>query len=118
MISRPCLGCGELIPSATYCADCQPAEQVRKGPGDAAYDRIWRKLSLKARSIQPWCTDCSGTADTTDHIIPKSVAPELVHAIENCAPRCRSCNSYRGTTGFTLTDALGVLTRLESTYRR
>lgn len=55
---------------------------------------------------------------TCDHVLPKSVVPELVHAAENIAVRCRSCNSRRGTTGATVADVEQVLGALAATYRR
>lgn len=116
---KPCITCGEPSPG-TYCPGCRPADiRVRKVKGQAAYDPVWRKLSQRARRLQPWCEDCGATEDlTADHVLPKLDYPELVHAIENLAVRCRSCNSRRGTTGFTTTEAQAVLQRLQTAYRR
>lgn len=119
MTLRPCLTCG--TPSdGPRCTNCRPTDtRIRKDKGQAAYDPVWRKLSIKARTMQPWCQDCGATADlTADHVLPKSEFPELVHAIENIAIRCRSCNSRRGATAFTTTEAHEVLTRLQATYKR
>lgn len=119
MTLRPCLVCGE--PSAgPRCAEHTVTDtRVRKAKGQAAHDPVWRKLSTKARKQQPWCQDCGAREDlTADHVIPKSLAPELVHAIENLIVRCRSCNSRRGATGFTGAEAAEVIARLQSTYRR
>lgn len=115
---RPCLTCGE--PSdAPRCAEHTTDTRIRKDKGQAAYDPVWRRLSIKARKMQPWCLDCRSADNlTADHIIPKTVAPELVHSIENLAVRCRSCNSRRGATAFTTTDAQEVLDRLTAAYNR
>ena len=40
------------------------------------------------------------------------------HAIENIAVRCRPCNSQRGNTAYTITEAIDVLARLQAAYRR
>jgi hypothetical protein len=80
---------------------------------------VWRALSVKARKQQPWCLDCRTHDDlTADHIVPKSIAPELVHAIENIAVRCRSHNSQRGNTAYTIDEAQQVLDALTAAYRR
>ncbi|WP_084223689.1 HNH endonuclease [Mycolicibacterium holsaticum] len=119
MTLKPCLVCGEPS-SKPRCDEHRPKDtRQRRGPGQAAYDPVWRRLSLRARRLQPWCLDCGATEDlTSDHIIPKSLAPELVHARENIAVRCCACNSRRGTTGFTHAEVLAVIVRLEATYRR
>lgn len=47
-----------------------------------------------------WCAlrlvpACRGRADTGDHIIPRSVAPELQYDVANGQPACRPCNEAR-----------------------
>lgn len=119
MTLKPCIDCGE--PSAgTRCDEHQPADtRVRRALGQAAYDPVWRALSQRARKAQPWCDDCGTALDlTTDHVIPKTIAPELVHAPENLAVRCRPCNARRGAAGWTVAEAQQVLTRLHATARR
>lgn len=120
MTLKPCAVCG--VPSAVpRCDDHRRKDTrtARRGHGQAAHDPVWRTLSTQARRAQPWCDDCDSGSDlTADHVIPKTVAPELVHAIENVAVRCRSCNSRRGTTGYTTGDVHRVLAALTTTYRR
>ncbi len=120
MTLRPCLVCGQ--PAAnTRCDEhrVKDTRRARRRPGQAAHDPRWRALSNQARRAQPWCDDCGAVNDLTcDHVVPKSVAPELVHCIENVAVRCRSCNSIRGNTGYTDDDAQRVLAALTATYRR
>ncbi|KXO99673.1 HNH endonuclease signature motif containing protein [Tsukamurella tyrosinosolvens] len=78
----------------------------------AGTDSRWRRLSLKARKLQPFCIDCRTTRNlTADHLLPVSEFPELAYEIENLTVRCRSCNSIRGTT-WTTADAEEVLSRL------
>lgn len=119
MTLRPCLVCGELSTGPRCPEHTLTDRRVRKDPGQAAHDPVWRKLSTKVRKQQPWCADCGAREDlTADHVIPKSVAPQLVHAVENVAVRCRPCNSRRGATGFTNADATTVVTALHAAYRR
>lgn len=74
MIQRPCLTCGELTTSSTRCDDCRRARdreaeavryardgrrQRREGHESAA----WRRLSKKARKMQPWCNLCGRRAN-------------------------------------------------------
>ncbi|EHB54778.1 HNH endonuclease [Mycolicibacterium rhodesiae JS60] len=120
MTLKPCVVCGTPA-TGSRCHDhrLKNNRTARRSHGQAAHDPRWRALSAEARRQQPWCDDCDSSSDlTADHIIPKSVAPELVHAIENVAVRCRSCNSLRGNTGFTAADVRRVLAALTATYRR
>lgn len=119
MIARPCIGCGDLLASGSYCHACRPAnQQPRRGLGQASDDPVWRRLSLKARKQQPWCSNCNTDRDLTgDHLLPVCDYPELVHAIENIDVLCRSCNSRRGNR-YTHQDAQTVLKRLEAAHKR
>jgi len=58
----------------------------------------------------------SAAANTTRARIANPAV--LVHAIENIAVRCRPCNSQRGNTAYTITEAIDVLARLQAAYRR
>ncbi|SEC94366.1 Uncharacterised protein (plasmid) [Tsukamurella tyrosinosolvens] len=108
---RPCLGCGELIARGNRCGPCTPKVPTR-AVAHAGTDSRWRRLSLKARKLQPFCIDCRTTRNlTADHLLPVSEFPELAYEIENLTVRCRSCNSIRGTT-WTTADAEEVLSRL------
>lgn len=120
MTARPCTGCGDIIATGSRCRDCRPADtRVRKDKGQAAYDPTWRKLSVKARRMSPFCQDCGAVEDlTADHVLPKLDYPELVHAPDNVAVRCRRCNTRRGTTGFTIDEAHAVLKALQNAYNR
>lgn len=118
MTLRPCVVCGEPGPRSRCPKHRTKDRRVRKVKGNAAHDPAWRRLSARARRDQPWCQDCGSSSDlTADHIIPKSIAPELVHAPENFAVRCRSCNS-RKADKFAVADALAVLDRLIASFNR
>lgn len=96
MTLKPCLTCGELS-DKTRCPDHD--DQSRPGGTAVGYDWRWRKLSLKARRLQPWCTDCGATTDlTTDHL---PIAWERHDAgkpirLTDVEVVCRPCNSRRG----------------------
>ncbi|CAN5552837.1 hypothetical protein BH11ACT7_BH11ACT7_31270 [soil metagenome] len=120
MTLRPCIVCG--VPSnKTRCDDHRHKNNrtARREKGQAAHDPTWRALSTQARRSQPWCDDCDSSSDLSgDHIIPKSIAPDLVHCIENVAVRCLSCNSKRGNSLFTAADVHRVIAALTASYRR
>ena len=43
------------------------------------------------------CHLCGGYgADTADHLVPRSVAPELAWSLDNLRPAHQRCNSSRG----------------------
>lgn len=96
---KPCLDCGTLS-ERPRCPDHdqRPAE-VKTSSTARGYDTAWRKLSERARRLQPFCTDCGTTNDlTTDH------SPEawqrhnagLPIRLADVAVVCRSCNGKRG----------------------
>lgn len=104
---KPCITCGEPGENAR-CTDCQTAHDaqyvrrsVKVAPAKQGYDRRWRKLSERARRIQPWCSDC-GTPDrlTADHLPEAWEAyyagkPITLAMIDVC---CAACNKDRGSS--------------------
>lgn len=119
MTARPCLHCGDLIATGTRCSTCTPADTKKpRKIAHAGTDNQWRRLSLRARRMQPFCTDCHTDQDlTADHIIPVDVAPELAHTTENITVRCRPHNSARGNR-YTQAEAEQVLNALLSAQAR
>ncbi|BBY42184.1 HNH endonuclease [Mycolicibacterium celeriflavum] len=119
MIARPCIGCGEVIPTGSYCTDCKPAD-TRTDREHVAWRNgaRWKAFSKRLRRLAPFCEHC-GTADdlTVDHLLPVHDYPELAYAAENCRVLCRPCNGKRGNK-FSHTEAAAVLRRLESAYNR
>ncbi|WP_347955445.1 hypothetical protein [Gordonia aichiensis] len=105
MIPKPCLTCGEPT-NAGRCPDChlndrrtRDNQRTRDNTTTRGYDTTWRKLSERARRLQPWCTDCGAVDDlTADH------SPEAWHRKHNGKPIrlqdidvvCRRCNARRG----------------------
>ena len=59
--------------------------------------RSFKALRLRVLESSNICWLCNQPgADTVDHIVPRSVAPELSEVLENLAPAHRVCNSKRG----------------------
>lgn len=119
MTARPCIACGEVISTGTRCSTCTPADTKKaRKIAHAGTDSQWRRLSLRARRMQPFCIDCHTDQDlTADHIIPVDVAPELAYTTENITVRCRPHNSARGNR-YTQAEAEQVLNALLSAQAR
>lgn len=116
---RPCIDCGQPSPQSR-CPDHRRRKDNRRrtGPGEAAYDPVWRRLSAAARRASPFCESCGSVESlTVDHVVPKSVCPELVHSLENCRVLCRTCNSRRGVK-FAAEEVQAVIDRLTTAYNR
>ena len=96
---KPCLECGDLT-DGVRCTEHQVTTIEIKATSTArGYGTSWRKLSERARRMQPWCSDCGTDEDlTTDH------SPEawrrhdagLPIRLSDVAVVCRSCNGKRG----------------------
>lgn len=101
-MKRPCLRCGEPA-EASYCSEHRPAEQrkTKRSATALGYDTAWRKLSERARRLQPWCTDC-GTSDnlTADHlpIAWQRKAEGKTIRLDDIEVVCLTCNIARGST--------------------
>lgn len=89
------------------CEQCRPKrdyryDDVRTGKGTAkqrGYDQHWRKLSRRARRLQPFCSDCGRTDDlTADHSTTAWQRHEqgLPIRLEDIDVVCRGCNADRG----------------------
>jgi len=74
----------------------------------SARGRAWRTLRARVLAEESACAICGRELDMSlprahprapqvDHIIPVSVAPELVMVRSNCRAVCRACNLRRGT---------------------
>lgn len=103
MIARPCIDCGEVIPSGSRCDECKPQrparDRVRAKDHPHANPARWKRISTTARRRQPWCLDCGTSRDlTTDHVIPVVERPDLAYEVLNVAVRCRPCNGRKGDT--------------------
>lgn len=87
---RPCLDCGEPSP-ATRCPDHTQPRNHDVSAARRGYDAAWRRLSKRARRLQPFCADCGAVDDLTgDHLVWPATK------LEHVAVVCRACNSKRG----------------------
>ena len=73
---KPCIDCGEPV-EGTRCDECAEADKRIKplhlvekpgkipklSPRERGYDNNWRRLSERARRMQPWCSHCGATED-------------------------------------------------------
>lgn len=95
MTVRPCLTCGTPTASS-WCNEHHANSRGRdhgRSSTDRGYDSRWRRLSERARSLQPWCTDCGTTHDlTTDHLRWPARTLADVQVL------CRACNTRKGAT--------------------
>lgn len=98
---RACLGCGQLIATGSRCGPChKPLEARRAAAGRARRGKDWpaisRRLLASWRANGVGCVDCGTTEDlTVDHVIPTVYGAASRYG--GYVPRCRSCNSRRGT---------------------
>lgn len=83
---RPCLGCGRPA-RGTRCRGCERARQAAYG---SAYRR--RRAMLIGLPCALRLSGCTGTADTADHIVPRSRGG----ADSPLRPACAHCNASRG----------------------
>lgn len=78
-LRAPCQTCGELT-HGNYCTNCNKTQERRRTrarqrtntpkppPHKRGYDYTWRKLSERARFLQPWCSMCGTQKDLqADH---------------------------------------------------
>lgn len=117
-ISRPCLECGELT-TDSRCDECRrkrdraQARETYKTKGrrerQAGHDSAaWRRLSARARALQPFCTDCRRTVDDlepherleTDHLPSAWVKYENNKTIllSDVEVLCNTCNNRKGSS--------------------
>lgn len=94
-----CLTCGELSDKA-YCQDHRPASAPKTlSATERGYDHKWRKLSKRARRIQPFCTDCGSTENLTLDHSPRAweryYTGKNIRLIDT-AVLCMDCNIARG----------------------
>lgn len=112
-LRKPCLECGEPTTNESRCTQHEQAlaqrlkrasdrRRVATRPSNAEQgrDTAWRRLSERARKMQPWCSDCSSTEDLTADHSPEAWHRRLVlHLpirLQDVDVVCRSCNNKRG----------------------
>lgn len=103
-----CLSCGSVIPAGTTrCDDCRRANDRRRingggkkpSPKTRGYDAQWKRLSLRARKLQPFCTDCGATTDLQADHTPEAWDRHdrgLPIRLQDIDVVCGTCNRRRG----------------------
>lgn len=87
---RPCLRCSEPV-DGSYCVGCKPVKEHAESSSARGYDHRWRRLSARARRLQPFCSDCGSPHDLTcDHLVWPARSLADVDVV------CRADNSRRG----------------------
>lgn len=97
-ILKPCLDCGELSERAR-CFVHRPAHAPKADSTARGYDGNWKRLSRRARRIQPYCSHCGAVDDlTTDHSTEawRRKQDGLPIRLEDVDVLCRPCNSAKG----------------------
>jgi 5-methylcytosine-specific restriction endonuclease McrA len=98
-LTRPCIGCGEPIPSGSRCRDCKPKRTTTATRNERHRPAAWDRLSKRLRKDSPFCELCGATTDlVVDHIISVSEDPTLALEPLNCRVLCRSENARRKNT--------------------
>lgn len=99
---KPCIECGELSDEGR-CEEHRPSAVSLRGLSarERGYDAAWDRLSRRARTLQPWCSDC-GTEDnlTADHL-PSAWARGargLPLRLRDVEVVCGDCNVRRGSS--------------------
>lgn len=91
-MQRPCLDCGNLVPSSwARCVPCQTAVDYRRNhdPKRAGY----RRPEYLAQPKEGICHLCGKQgSDTRDHLVPLADDPTSLET----RPAHRACNSARG----------------------
>ena len=113
---KPCIDCGEPSDQA-HCPQHRPKSQDVKAPApERGYDNEWKRLSKRARRLQPFCIDCGAVEDLQADHSPeawkaKAAGKRITLAMIDVV--CGRCNRDRGaargdrTRGHTPSDPYG-----------
>lgn len=107
-----CSECGAVYErehARASCIICRPprprtanriASEERRGtPKSQGYGAAWRRLSRRARRLQPFCSDCGRTDELTADHSPEAWERQqqgLPIRLEDIDVVCKGCNSERG----------------------
>jgi 5-methylcytosine-specific restriction enzyme A len=103
MTLRPCIDCGEPC-DGPRCPE-HTAPDTKPDATTRGYDAAWKRLSRRARRLQPWCESCGATEDLqTDHTpeawarktAGKPIRLQDVRVL--CGPCNRAAGAARGTS--------------------
>lgn len=97
-----CIRCGKVVQGP---CDCQAPKIVndhinqKKSRKQRGYNYAWEKLSLKARRLQPFCSDCNTTDDLQADHTPEAWERHeqgLPIRLQDIDVTCGPCNRRRG----------------------
>lgn len=94
---KPCLDCGDLS-DRNRCTEHR-TRTPRASTTSRGYDAAWSRLSVRARRLQPFCSDCGPADDLTVDHTPEAWQRRdagLPITLDVVAVVCRRCNSKRG----------------------
>lgn len=97
MTLRPCLTCGE--PSAKSRCPTHAPKRTKPSRELRGYDEAWRKLSKRARRLQPFCSRCGSTSDLQADHTPEAWARKaagLAIRLDDIDVLCGDCNRDAG----------------------
>lgn len=91
MVMKVCAVSGDVC-DCTQCPLVQANRaEKKKSTTERGYNNAWRRLSERARKLQPWCSTCGSKYDlTADHLRWPARTLKDVDVL------CRSCNSAKG----------------------
>ncbi|MCH5641431.1 hypothetical protein [Gordonia sp. ABSL49_1] len=97
MTAKPCIVCGTPA-FGTRCPDHRLPDH--QPPASArGYDTAWRKLSARARRLQPFCSDCGAVddlqADHSPEAWQRKAAGKTIR-LQDIDVVCGPCNRTRG----------------------
>lgn len=101
-LPTPCVRCGQPTKGACDCIKPKTVnDHIKQKPTrkQRGYDYAWEKLSLRARKLQPFCTDCNTTHDLqADHSVEawERKAKGLPIRLQDIDVVCGTCNRARG----------------------
>lgn len=98
MIKRPCIGCGEPIPSGSRCSACRPKDSRPSRSHPLLHTHRWTTTARRLKRLSPACELCGATNVPleVDHLVSPHSRPEWTFKVENLRVCCSTCNKRRG----------------------
>ena len=106
---KPCLDCHELTEDSR-CHNClrdhvnareRATDRHRSSPTERGYGYAWRRLSERARKLQPWCSRCGTDENLSVDHLPSAWerhAQGKSIRLEDIDILCLSCNGSIGSS--------------------
>ena len=99
MTLKPCLDCGEPSDSSRCSEHKLTIVDTRPTAAQRGYDAAWHRLSTRARTLQPFCSDCGTTEDLQCDHTPEAwqrKAKGKPIRLRDVDVVCGPCNRERG----------------------